>query len=67
MAETKWEEHALLVLKGLENAEKMCIKHSERIAQLENEIGNVKTILKIVSPLVGALLIDAIRSFFGGG
>ena len=66
MGEDKWVEHAQLVLKSIEAAEKNCEIHREKISSLENQVGNLWTILKIAGPIVGALVVDAIRSYVGG-
>lgn len=66
MPETKWEEYAQLVLRGLESCEGRGKDFEKRISQLENQMGNLMTVVKIITPLIGALILDALRNFFGG-
>ncbi|RKZ06541.1 hypothetical protein DRQ25_13705 [Candidatus Fermentibacteria bacterium] len=69
-SETQWVEHAQLVLKGLEDAETACKEHAREISDLKNEVGNLKTIVKVVSAVLVPLILEAIRSYFvihGGG
>jgi hypothetical protein len=64
--ETRWIEHAQLVLKGLENTEAMCKEHAKELSDLKNEVGNLKTIVKVVSAILIPLILEAIRSVVGG-
>jgi len=67
MADEKWEEYAQLLLRGLQTSEDNDKEHSEKISRLENQVGNLMTMVKIGGPILGALLIDAIRSYLAGG
>lgn len=67
MSETKWEEHALLVLKFIEDTEECQKAFENRISNLERTNAILSFLVKALGLIMVPLVIDAIRTFFQGG